>query len=165
MNRIGIIVAAIALAVVGPTALAKAPKSPDEFVQHAIRGDIGEIQLGQLAQQRGQSEGVKQYGQTLATDHQQAEDKAVELAGKMNVEVPDQPLDKQQQTYQKLSQLSGEQFDRHFLKYAVKDHKKDIREFSEEAQQTDNDQVAQFARLSLPTLRKHLEIAQQLQSQ
>ena len=45
----------------------------------------------------------------------------------------------------------------------VEDHKKDIREFETETKKK-NDPVAEFANETLPTLRKHPEMAQSLAS-
>jgi putative membrane protein len=43
----------------------------------------------------------------------------------------------------------------------VDDHKKDIREFEKESKSS-NQQVAEFAKDTLPTLHEHLEAAQSL---
>lgn len=45
----------------------------------------------------------------------------------------------------------------------VDDHKNDIKEFEAQAKGTDD--VASFAKNTLPTLQKHLQIAQSLTSQ
>ena len=73
------------------------------------------------------------------------------------------PTKKQKADYDRISKLSGEQFDREFAKMMVEDHKKDIREFETEAKKK-TDPVAEFANETLPTLRKHLEMAQSLAS-
>ena len=57
----------------------------------------------------------------------------------------------------------GEKFDHEFAKAMVEDHKNDIREFEKEAKKK-NDPAADFANETLPTLRKHLEMAQSLAS-
>ena len=67
-----------------------------------------------------------------------------------------------QQTQQKLEGTSGAAFDAAYLDEMVKHHQMDIQEF-ERAARSDNPQVRQFAERTLPTLRQHLERAQQLQ--
>lgn len=67
-----------------------------------------------------------------------------------------------QQTQQKLESASGAAFDRAYLDEMVKHHQMDIQEF-ERAARSENPQVRQFAERTLPTLRQHLERAQQLQ--
>jgi putative membrane protein len=67
-----------------------------------------------------------------------------------------------QQSQQKLERVSGQAFDRAYLDEMVRHHEQDIKEF-ERASQSDNPQIRQFAERTLPTLREHLQQAQQLQ--
>jgi putative membrane protein len=138
-------------------------KSEKSFVKDAIAGDLGEIELGKLAQQRGSSEGVKSYGQTLATDHQAALDQMKSIAQSENVDVPSEPKADARRENERLSRMSGQEFDREFVKHMVDDHRKDIREF--EAHAKGSDAVAKAAQQQLPVLQKHLDQAQALQKQ
>jgi putative membrane protein len=136
-------------------------KASQKFIKEAIEGNLAEVQVGRLAQQKGQSEGVKSFGQMLATDHGQANQKAIQVASQIAVAPPTEPNAKQKKVYDKLSKLSGDQFDRTFASEMVKDHKKDIKEF-EKAAKTGSGPAPTFANETLPTLRKHLETAQAL---
>lgn len=136
-------------------------KASQKFIKEAIEGNLAEVQVGRLAQQKGQSEGVKSFGQMLATDHGQANQKAIQVASQIGVAPPTEPNAKQKHVYDKLSKLSGDQFDRTFASEMVKDHKKDIKEF-EKAAKTGSGPAPMFANETLPTLRKHLETAQAL---
>ena len=62
----------------------------------------------------------------------------------------------------RLSKPNGDAFDKEFAKHMVADHKEDIAEF--EAQAKGSDEVASFAKDTLPTLQKHLQTAQSLTS-
>jgi len=68
----------------------------------------------------------------------------------------------QKATYEKLSKLSGQQFDHEFAQHMVQDHKKDINAFEQESKKSGK--VASFAQDALPVLRKHLQIAESLNS-
>jgi len=46
-------------------------KADQNFMNEAIEGDLSEINMGKLAQQKGQSQGIKQFGQMLEQDHSQ----------------------------------------------------------------------------------------------
>ena len=46
-------------------------KADQNFMNDAVQGDLSEIKMGKLAQQKGQSQGVKQFGQMLEQDHSQ----------------------------------------------------------------------------------------------
>src|SRR5438876_3769526 len=45
------------------------------FVTKALEGNEAEVQLGQLAQQKSQSDDVKQFAQKMVADHTQMNDK------------------------------------------------------------------------------------------
>ncbi len=139
---------------------ASAPRASDQtFVKEAIQGNLAEVQLGQLAEQKGSSPQVKQLGQMLQTDHQANNQKAESLAQTLNVTPPTAPNAAQKRTYDRLSKLSGAEFDRQFVTSTVADHRKDIAKFSKEAKSS-NQQVAQYANATLPDLKKHLQAAE-----
>jgi putative membrane protein len=116
--------------------------------------------MGQLAQKNGASDGVRSFGQMLAQDHTAANEKAMALAKALGVMPPTEPKPEAKKELDSLSKLNGKAFDEKFAKHMVADHKKDISEF--EAQAKGNDDVATFAKNTLPTLHKHLQTAQSL---
>lgn len=133
------------------------------FVKQAIGGDLAEVKLGELAQSKSQNPQVQNFGQTLVTDHNAHKSKAETIAQQIGVTPPSKPPKEAQQEYDKLSKMSGNKFDQAFVDYMVKDHKKDVKEFSTEAKETKDQHVAQFASETIPTLQKHLQIAENLQ--
>jgi putative membrane protein len=140
----------------------KASKADQAFVKEAIQGDLSEVKVGQLAQQKGQSQDVKSFGQMLQQDHSQNLQQAQQLAQQVGVTPPTEPNAKQKAMYDKLSKLNGAQFDKAFAKDMVKDHKEDIAKFQKEAKS--KGEVAQFAQQTLPVLQKHLQTAQSIQN-
>jgi putative membrane protein len=129
------------------------------FLKHAAIGGLEEVELGKLAQQKASSDAVKQFGERMVTDHTKANDQLKEVAGKENVAVPTTLDKKGQSRIDKLSKLSGPQFDKAYMKDQVKDHEKDVREFQQEAQNGTNPAIKQFASQTLPILQQHLELA------
>ena len=142
------------------TVLAGPPDRKD-FLSDAIKGDNSEIRLGQLAARNGGSSGVREYGRTLATDHMKAKAEASKVARQIGVEPPSGAMLKADAEYVKLRVLSGKSFDREFVGYMIDDHKQDIREFSGMAK-SHNGPVGDLAEKQLPTLRKHLRMAESL---
>jgi putative membrane protein len=132
------------------------------FITKAIQGNLAEVQMGQLAQEKSQNSDVKAFGQQLVTDHKDANSKATAVANDIGVTAPEEPSKKQKADYDKLSKLSGDAFDKQFAKHMVMDHKKDIKEFQKEAKKT-NAPTAGFANEVLPDLQKHLQMAESLQ--
>jgi len=137
-------------------------QADQKFVTDAIEGNLAEVQMGQLAQTNGASQGVKDFGRMLVTDHGQANTKATSVASSLKVTPPTGPNAKQKKDYDKMSKLNGAVFDRAFAAHMVADHKKDIAAY-QKASKSKNQAVAGYASETLPTLQKHLETAQSLQ--
>jgi putative membrane protein len=135
------------------------------FVAHAAAGGMAEVQMGQLAQEKGQSDAVKQLGQTLVNDHQQANQQLQSIAQAKQIDIPSS-LDQQHQ--KKISQLqtkSGAAFDRAFLQEVIQDHTKDVAEFRTQSNKTQDVALKDFTSSTLPTLENHLQMARQAQQQ
>lgn len=132
------------------------------FLKKAIQGNYAEVEMGKLAQQNGQSDRVKNFGQMLQTDHAAANEKAIGAAKSMGMAPPDGPSGKQRADYEKMSKMSGPQFDRSFASHMVVDHQKDIAEYKKASK---NDGAAgEYAKANVPVLQKHLETARSLGS-
>ena len=146
-----------ALMVIPMVALA-APKSPDEsFYKKAAEGGMAEVELGQLAQSKGTSQAVKDFGAMMVKDHSAANDQLKTLASSKGIDLPGGPSIGQKTTKGKLEVLSGDTFDKSYIKGMVKDHKEDIKEFEHEAKYGQDADAKSFAATTLPTLRAHLD--------
>jgi len=93
-----------------------------------------------------------------------ANEKSKEVAQAMGVSPPDAPGVKQKAVYTELAALSGKMFDEHFVKAMVKDHQEDIAKYEKEAT-SGSGPAAAYAKQMLPDLRKHLQMAGQMQQQ
>ncbi|HEY7230788.1 MAG TPA: DUF4142 domain-containing protein [Pseudolabrys sp.] len=140
-----------------------ADKASQKFIQEAVQGDIAEVDVGKLAQEKGQSADVKEFGAMLVKDHGAHKAKAEEVANELGVKPPTGSSMTQKATYAKLKLLSGSSFDSAFAKAMVKDHKEDIKAYQKEASK--NDPAGKLAKETLPTLQHHLQVAQQLTTQ
>jgi putative membrane protein len=159
-RNFGIAAGALLLTLAGAAATWAADDSSSKFIKEAIQGNLAEVKVGQLAQEKGGSQGVKDFGATLVKDHQAANQSAMRIAQQMSVTPPDAPSMKQKAVYTKLSALSGDRFDREFAKSMVKDHKEDIAKYQQEAQHSDA--AAGYAKETLPKLHEHLKMAEAL---
>ena len=135
-----------------------ADKSPDEsFYKKAAEGGIAEVEQGQLAESNGQSQAVKDFGAMMAKDHSAANDKLKAVAAKKGIDLPTSSSVSQMATKTKLKMLSGDTFDKSYIKGMVSDHEKDIKEFEDEAQNGQDPDAKAFAAATLPTLKTHLK--------
>lgn len=135
------------------------------FVKKAARGGLAEVELGQLAAQKGSSEEVKKFGQRMVDDHSKANDELKQVAAQKHIDLPTEPSAKDKATKARLEKLSGEQFDRAYMADMVKDHRTDVAEFAHESKMGKDEAVKSFAQQTLPTLREHLKQAEQIAPQ
>jgi len=142
----------------------KISNSDKEFVTKAAEGGKSEVELGRLAEQKGQSQDVKDFGKRMVTDHSKADQNLKEVAQKEGVTLPDRMDPESAALKQKLEKLSGAEFDKTYMNAMVKDHEKDIAEFKREASMAQNPQIKSFAEQTLPTLEEHLKLAKQIDS-
>ncbi len=135
--------------------------SDRQFIIKTAQGSMAEVALGKLAQERGSSDQVKDLGKQLEQDHQKSFQELQRIASSKGVDLPQSPDKKQEAVHDRLSKLSGEQFDRAFLKEVQQDHSKDIKEYERESQRSKDPDVKQYASSTLPDLHRHHDLAQQ----
>jgi putative membrane protein len=157
---------AVAIGLSATTALAeaqgtKASKADEMFIKEAMQGDLAEVNMGKLAQDKAQSDGVKSFGKMLEQDHGEHSQKVQSKAQELGVTPPQEPNATQKAMYDRLSKLSGAKFDEQFVKEMVSDHKKDIGKYEKEAKS--KSPLADFAKETLPTLQHHLQTADALE--
>ena len=107
------------------------------FMMKAAEGGMAEVQMGQLAQQNGQSQAVKDFGKRMVTDHTKANDQLKQVA-EQGCDAADVAEFARPGRIQQMSKLQGEAFDKAYAKMMVSDHKKDIAEFQREASSGSN---------------------------
>ena len=71
-----------------------APNQPNQndrlFVYEATIGGAAEVEFGQLAEQKGRSQAVKDFGRQMVTDHGKANQQLMQLAQAANIPQPGQ---------------------------------------------------------------------------
>jgi putative membrane protein len=133
-----------------------------KFVKDAALGGMTEVELGKLAAQKASRDDVKQFGQKMVDDHTKANDELKQVASKESIPIPDALDSKHQSRIDKLAKLSGEAFDKAYVKDQLKDHQEDVKEFNAEAQNGTDPNVKGFASSTLPTLQHHLDMVKDL---
>lgn len=131
-----------------------------KFMEKAAAHGLAEVELGKLAQDKATRDEVKQFAQRMVQDHGKANDELKQVASAKGVELPSTPDKSHQKKMEKMQKLSGDKFDREYMKEMVKDHKNDVNEFRKQAKGAKDSQVKEFAAKTLPTLEEHLKLAQ-----
>jgi putative membrane protein len=144
-----------------PAANAAAP-ADQMFVASIFQSDAAEVQLGQLAQQKSQSDDIKQLGQRMVENRTKLDEQLKPIADKLDVSKPKEPSKKDRQLIARLGSLTGPQFDEEYLKAVVKDNQEDVKNFNSEAQSAQDPNLQQAAKMDAPVLAQHLQSAEQI---
>lgn len=136
------------------------PASDSMFLNKATMGGLAEVQAGQLAEQKGSRPDVKQFANQMVKDHGEANSEMAQLASAKGVTIPAVPDAQHAAAMQRLSQLSGTQFDRQYMKGQVTDHKTTVALFKQEANSGRDPQLRAYAQKYLPILQHHLQMAE-----
>ena len=132
------------------------------FVKKAATGGATEVAAGKLAQSKGSTDAVKQFGSTMVDDHTKAGDQLKQIADGKKMTVPDGPDAAQKKALASLDGKTGTAFDKAFKAQMVKDHKTTIALFQQESKSGKDADLKAFATSTLPTLKQHLQMAQGL---
>lgn len=131
------------------------------FVQEAGVGGLAEVEMGRLAVQKAKDDRIRQFGQKMIDDHSKANEQLKQAASHEGLNVPTALDEKHRQTMNRLEKLSGAEFDAAYSKLMVKDHKEDVKLFEKQSK-AGNSAVQKFAADTLPTLKNHLQMAEEL---
>jgi len=139
-----------------------AQSADQSFAMEAASEEMVEVKLGQLAQQNGVSEAVRQFGKRMETDYSVAGDKLRVAASRNNILLASTMSESDQATYTRLSKLSGPEFDEAYAKDMVKGLQKKLVAFRKEATKGRNSDIKQFASDILVVLQDHLKAAKEI---
>jgi putative membrane protein len=137
----------------------------EDFVKQAAISDMFEIQSGQLAQERGDA-ADKSFAETMIRDHGHttSELKSMVSEGDVKMTLPTELDSTHQSKIDKLKSLTGGDFSARYQLDQVSGHKDAVSLFERYAKGGDNPKLKEWADKTLPALRRHLQMAQELAS-
>ncbi|MCU1263437.1 MAG: outer membrane protein [Bryobacterales bacterium] len=127
----------------------------------ALRG-MRQIEVAKIAIDKTSNPAIKQYAQKVVREQGKATGALKRIAGKQSITIPDSIDTKQQADVDRLAKLSGEGFDRAYMKDQVRMHERSLRDFQREVKDGRDDSVKQFAARVLPLVEQHLQTAKDL---
>ncbi len=139
--------------------------NPDQqFVSDAAKGNRAEIELGKMVESKAKDPSVKSFARMMVNDHTKALNELQQIAQSNSWSVPEGIPEDAQDMKTKLSSESGKQMEKDYMDGMVQDHQKDVKDFQDASQNVQNNDLKQWATKTLPTLQKHLQRAQQIDS-
>jgi putative membrane protein len=148
----------LALLILAAPLAAVAADDPDaSFYKKAAEAGLYEVDAGTQAQDKGTSQAVKDFGAMMVKDHSAANDKLKALAATKNISLPTSASMGEMASKAKLDVLSGDTYDKAYIKSQIKAHREAIALFKKEAASGQDPEAKAFAAATLPTLHSHLK--------
>ena len=170
MNQLRNIVTGMAVAVLLVSSAAAGPKHhkqsasrtavDSEFATKAAQTNLSEIRLADLAMTKTSNQSVKNLAQSVESGHAKANNELKDIAAKQNLTLPKTVDPKEQAEYDRLSKLSGAEFDRAYTRKQVEAHKDVIAEYRRESSHGTDPELKKYATDTLPALEHHLQLAE-----
>lgn len=135
------------------------------FVEKAAQDSIAEIDLGELAKERAESEEVKQFAQRMIDDHGKANEQLEEIAKSKGAVIPTEAGEEHSKLRAELGELEGEAFDQKYMAAMAEDHQKAVDLFQKQAEEGEDPELKSFAEQTLPIIKEHLTMAQSMVQQ
>ncbi len=129
------------------------------FVEKMATGGMAEVKLSKLAMDRSKSMEVKQFARKMVEDHHKANTELKQIADRKDLAMPMQLDDKHQKIYDKLSGMSGADFDKEYMKTMSDDHEDTVKLLKNEMQNGQDADLRSFATKTLPVVQKHTDMA------
>jgi putative membrane protein len=162
-------VLALVLTIAGAAAAQSRPASvsaaDQQFMTQAAAGGLAEVELSRLAVHRADSDAVRQFGDRMMRDHGAADAELQRLAEQKGVSLPQELDATHRAAYDRLSTMSGPEFDQAYMTQMMSDHAEAVRLFQRETQAGEDREVRAWAAAKLPTLEAHAQAAQQIHAQ
>jgi putative membrane protein len=141
------------------------PRSADElFIGAAADAHMAEVELGKLAEKNGAKEEVKTFGRQMVREHGKANENLKRVAAKMKTTFPDKVRPRRQFKIDKMSKMSGAEFDTTYVITTAQNHEKTVAGFEKARGEVTNPELKKFIEDTLPVLKKDLELAKKMQS-
>jgi putative membrane protein len=134
-------------------------ESDAEFVKKAASGGMLEVELGRHVAKNAANAEVRAFGERMVTDHGAANRELESVARSSGIAVPTELDEDQRETKERLTALRGAELDRAYMSAMVEDHRHDVEEFEEQAQEGKSE-IDRWAARTLPTLQSHLAQAE-----
>ncbi len=145
-----------AVLVVPGTAAYAAPSSQDStYLKAAHQSNLAEIAGGKLAQQKGDSQQVKDLGARFVTDHTTLDSALQKTASALGVDLPSAPNAAQRALAKQYQAASGSSFDALFVSTQMDAHMAAMKLGQTEIAQGSDPSVVNAAKSAAPVIAKH----------
>ena len=136
--------------------------SDKSFMATASQGNVAEVEMAKLALKKSQNPDVRSFAERMIKDHQALGEKMAPLMAQAGVKPSISMNTAHQHIYNKLSGLSGAEFDKQYAEAMDKDHHEDLKDFRDEANSTKNVQLKTTVLEGEKVIAEHTKMADDL---
>ncbi|MGY2132116.1 DUF4142 domain-containing protein [Hymenobacter sp. HD11105] len=133
------------------------------FLLNAASSNMLEIQAGKLASQQASNAEVKKFAQMMVSHHTKATQELKAVATPLGVTMPETMMPVHQAMADRLKSKTGKDFDEAYMDLMETAHKMDIAMFEVKSKAADSPTVQAFATKTLPMLRSHHTMADNIE--
>lgn len=141
----------------------ESPRKIEKFITKAAMIDAEEKRLSEVAQERATNAQVKAFAQMLVTEHQAAAQELEQIAQSKNVLIPTGKKAEAEEEALEWRDKDAEEFDEDYVEKMIDFHKEAVDLFSDTAEDSEDAELAAYARKHLPKLKEHLAKAKELE--
>jgi putative membrane protein len=129
------------------------------FVRQMAIAGKAEADVGKLAESRGKTKAVQDFGKRMVSDHAKVNEKLLGLPGAKQASVPKDLDPDHQRMRSELEKASEADFDVLYLTNQVQDHQKTANLLLWEVSHGQSNALTQYAADTLPLVMEHLDLA------
>jgi putative membrane protein len=142
------------------SSVGKMSQADEKLMKELAAANMAEIKAAQVALDKSKDNQVQKFAQKMLDDHTKAHEKVRDLAQVKNVSLPNDLEGKHQAEMKKLTNLSGDKFDKTYMQQGgVSDHKQAMQLLERIEKNAKDPQLKAMATELKPTIREHHEMA------
>ncbi len=143
------------------TRAAKLTSSERQEIRNAAEASMAQLEYSRVAQQRASSEDVKTFANQVVERRTKMLDELKDFASRHQIDLPKQVSSKDRKEVDRLSGLSGPEFDKEYLQAIDREQSHRIAAWQNIEQKTSNPDLKQFASVILPRLQEQQAMVRQ----
>jgi putative membrane protein len=132
------------------------------YVVNVDNHHMMEIRLGQMAEERGRDDSVKEFGRRMARDHTELRKHWLTMISNSGMKYKSGMGPKHREKLDYLQQFSGREFDREYMTLMTKHHRGYVSYFSKEGRAANYSGVRRAVNRAIPMLQQHFQLAKRI---
>lgn len=123
-----------------------------QFVDSALQNGMLEVAVSKEAMAKSTNKNVQSFAEQVIQNHSKLDHELAQIARMEGLQVPSRIGSDKGKKLNELSKLSSHRFDNEYIGFEVREHQRDVTEFTNEAKDGNNPVLRAFASQTVPQL-------------